>query len=402
MANYEYINDTGVVIPDTSVLRTQVETEFKNAFGNDLITDGFTPQGVLINGETFARDTLVRNNAVLANQINPNTAGGIFLDAIGALTGTERDDEKFSTVLMDYAGAPFAAFTPAVIFEDAGGNEFSPAANVTLNSAGTATGIAIARKAGPINVNANTVTIIKNGAIGLETVSNSAPSTLGSLTQSDEQFRVKRRQIIGKLGTGNILQVISSVRSLLNVTSAELVENYNSDIEIIDGITMQPHSIYLCVDGGAAIDIAATMATKKGPGCGFTNGASSVPVSVLYTNPYTGQVYTVLFDRPDLIPILVRVTVSLGSFAINAVDIIKNAILDYANGSLGGESGLKIGVAVTPFELAGAINIRAQGVFVRNVEIAKVSAPIYSNAPIPIEKFERATISESSIIVNIV
>src|SRR5262249_30052068 len=104
MANYQYLNETGTIVPDTSDLLNGVGNEFKGAFGADLSVTSDTPQGVLIAAETEARDAVVRNNAALANQINPNIAGGVFLDAIAALTGLTRDSAKRSSVLCDLTG----------------------------------------------------------------------------------------------------------------------------------------------------------------------------------------------------------------------------------------------------------------------------------------------------------
>lgn len=87
MAEYNYITSSGVIIPDTAEQRTAVENEFKAVFGQDLDISPETPQGVLITMETENRDAIVRNNAELANQINPDLAGGVFLDAIWALMG---------------------------------------------------------------------------------------------------------------------------------------------------------------------------------------------------------------------------------------------------------------------------------------------------------------------------
>ena len=84
---YEYLTESGVIVPDTADTRNEVVSEWRNALGQDLITDDETPQGLLINAETIARQEVARNNANIANQINPDLAEGVFLDAIWALTG---------------------------------------------------------------------------------------------------------------------------------------------------------------------------------------------------------------------------------------------------------------------------------------------------------------------------
>lgn len=99
MADYQFITSQGVIIPDTSTLRDDVESEFKSVFGQDLDVSPETPQGALITMEVENRDAIVRNNAELANQINPDLAGGIFLDAIWALMGGQRFDATHSFYL---------------------------------------------------------------------------------------------------------------------------------------------------------------------------------------------------------------------------------------------------------------------------------------------------------------
>src|ERR1700744_3487884 len=87
---YNYIDLNGVIVPDSSSILGEVQTEWQDTFGQDLIVTPDTPQGVIITGDALARIAVANNNAVLANQINPNIAGGTYLDAIWALTGGQR------------------------------------------------------------------------------------------------------------------------------------------------------------------------------------------------------------------------------------------------------------------------------------------------------------------------
>ena len=95
---YNYIENTGVVIPDTSDIKADVQEEFKNALGQSMQTSDDTPQGRLISGEVSARRAVAENNALLANQINPALAGGVFLESICALLGIERKGESASVI----------------------------------------------------------------------------------------------------------------------------------------------------------------------------------------------------------------------------------------------------------------------------------------------------------------
>jgi len=77
MEAYDFVSDTGVIIPDTEVLKEEVQQEYLDVFGEDLNLSDETPEGILISAETSSRTGVATNNAVLANQINPNLAGGL-------------------------------------------------------------------------------------------------------------------------------------------------------------------------------------------------------------------------------------------------------------------------------------------------------------------------------------
>lgn len=83
MADYRYINNKGVILPDTATIRDEVESEFRAVFGQSINLAPETPQGALATMEVENRDAMVRNNAELANQINPDIAGGVFLMQYG-------------------------------------------------------------------------------------------------------------------------------------------------------------------------------------------------------------------------------------------------------------------------------------------------------------------------------
>ena len=82
MANYEYNTTTGIVVPDTSKVKEQVQNEFKDVFGQDLDVTESTPQGRLIEAETVARKRVIEMMALFANMMNINQSLGIWLDAL--------------------------------------------------------------------------------------------------------------------------------------------------------------------------------------------------------------------------------------------------------------------------------------------------------------------------------
>jgi hypothetical protein len=117
------------------------------------------------------------------------------------------------------------------------------------------------------------------------------------------------------------------------------------------------------------------------------------------TDPASGQVYPVLFDRPTPVPILAQVTVRQGQFPGNVVASVTQAILDYAMGSINGDPGFVVGQNVSPFELAGAINIEYPELYVQNLLISLASLVNYQPDEITININQIATIVAASITV---
>lgn len=398
MANYNYIDSSGTIVPDTSELLSTTQTYFKDVFGDDLNVDPETPQGVLITAQVIVFATVVLNNAMLGNQINPNLSGGVYLDAILALSGLARTADTHSVVSIVMNGAPSTIVPTSVQIANADGELFVPLANYTLNSSGTFTGDFEAVNPGAIATPANTVNIIVEGVPGLETVNNPDPGTLGTDTQSDPAARLKRNDTLMQQGSGSVGSILSALYATLNVKSATGRDNVESTSEEIDGVTLLPNSIYFCVDGGTDGDVAFTIIKKKAPGCNYTNGAA-ISVSYPYTDPVSGQTYTVKFDRPNLIHILVKATVQTNQSIVNPEIAVTKAIRDYANGLIDGEPGLRIGVPVSCFELSGAINIEVPGIFVVKVETSLASPIVYSVDEIPIAIFEKAVIDTITVVV---
>ena len=60
MASYDYLTETGLIVPNTSTTKADVQQEYISVFGADLNLDDATPQGRLIDVETVARDGVVR------------------------------------------------------------------------------------------------------------------------------------------------------------------------------------------------------------------------------------------------------------------------------------------------------------------------------------------------------
>lgn len=396
MADYQYITSTGVILPDTAELRTLVEEEFREAFGDDLDVSPETPQGLLITGETLARDKVVRNNADLANQINPNLAGGVFLDALWRLTGGERVAATPSIVRdVTLAGVP-GTIVPSGALASVGpeGARFALLSAVVLTG-GTGLGIFQSVDLGPVAAPVGTLNQIVTGVLGWETVTNASPAEVGRAEESDIASRIRRRQTLALQGITLPEAIVSGLNTVEGVRSSAFRENVTNASIVIEGVTLTSHSVYVCVDGGTDTDVALMLLRKKSIGAGW-NGNTLVQV----TEPYSGQVYDVRFSRPTAVPIFVRVTVRGGAAYPNLPELVRQAMTDYAAGLQEGEVGFIVGGDVSPFELAGAVNRVAPSVHVASVTLS-TNGTTYAASEVAITIAQLGTLLAGNIAVTV-
>jgi hypothetical protein len=314
-----------------------------------------------------------------------------------ALTGSQPTPATYSTVTCNLGGVGGTVVPAGSQAQTSAGAIFQSTTIATLPATGV---IAVPFQSivtGPIAAAASTLNQIVGGVLGWESVTNPADAILGSATQSDAGARTARNNTLALQGQSLALAILSGLLDPLTtpgVTSAKYYENVTNSPITYQTVTLVPHSIYVCVNGGTDLAVATTLLSKKSGGCAW-NGGTSVNV----TDPASGQVYPVLFDRPTPVPILAQVTVRQGQFPGNVVASVTQAILDYAMGSINGDPGFVVGQNVSPFELAGAINIEYPELYVQNLLISLASLVNYQPDEITININQIATIVAASITV---
>lgn len=394
MAVYNFINAQGVIIPDTSTIRDEVEAEYKEVYGADFIVDSSTEQGRQIDAEITSRMSVIRNNAKLANQINPNLAEQNFLDAVYALANGERDQAERSTVTCTITGVQGTIIPVGSRVQDVNREEWEATVAIVIPASGTVDSSFISINFGPIFADIGEVNTIIDGELGWETVTNAADAVPGKLEQNDVSTRRQRKVELGGNAINNTLAIVTAISALENVSSLTFRENVSASQLIIDGVDMKPKSTYVCVDGGVDQDIADEYYRVRSGASDF-NGDTLVPV----TDTTSLQEIPVSFDRPDDKPKLVIVTVKVGS-GIDPVDDIKSAVVNYANGLVDGEEGFVVGGNVSAFEIAAAVNAQIADVFVSKCQIAENDgSPVFTTDTIITEIFEKASITEDDVLV---
>jgi len=398
---YNYVNETGVIIADTSTIKEDVTTKYKDAFGQDLVTDNGSPASVLITKDTIQRTNLNETAALIANQINPDLASGIFLDAIWSLTNGQRRQSTSTIVTATVTGVIGTVIPIGSVAETTSNDRFISQSEATIPLSGSIDVVFASETKGAIPCpSGSLINISDGGVLGWETITNTSAGVLGLETQSDIEARVDRRLSLATGAKGTTFSITSGLYALNEVKSLSFRENHSNTSETIDGVTMLPNSIYVCVDGASDEDVANALYEYKTLGVPYNNGASADPKEITIVAPDSGQNYIAKFDRPDEITVAIQITVKSDTSATNQIPIIKDAILQYANSAIRLE-GFKVGNDVSPFEIVQYV-ANSTSFFVTNCLVTKQVDNDFQPATISIDIWEKAITSESLIQVTLV
>jgi hypothetical protein len=385
-ASYQFIIDTGTVNADTSALLGDVEAEYQVALGATIDLASATPQGTLIAAEVTARASVMKNNADMANTLNPDQSYGVFLDSICAFLGQTRGQNASTQgngIELTGDGVDTVTVPAGSRVQTPNGDIFYLAVDTVITDGGTVSANFLSQAYGNIPLPVGALTII-DGTIGwgAAAVVSGTEVIPGTTQLTDPQLKIARKQQLAIQGVGGSGAIASAVSAVANVTSANVVENNTGAIGTVNGVTFTlPNAMWACVAGPASTqDIANALYAAHQGGCPWDYGAAGegVPVDspngVLVYDPITNLPYYVKFNTPVLYDAYVQITVVQQQSVSSPIPSVQAAIINYATGQEQGEPGLVVGANVSAFEMAGAVARQLPGMYIKSCAVAIVPA----------------------------
>lgn len=392
--SYNYIVENGVIVPATSGIKTEVEAEWKLIAGDDATVDPSSFEGRLIDAITNERISVARNNSDLANQLNPNLANGAFVDAHLELIGGARDGEEQSTVECDLTGIAGTTILAGAFVEDDNKELWFLVSTTVIGVTNTVTASFRSLNYGPISAGIGEINKIISGVLGWETVNNVVAAVEGKVEQNDISAKRQRRAELGANTKSVSFSVISAVSKLEGVEGVQFRENNTKIDATIDNVFLLANSSWVCVDGGVTSEIVPAYYNNRW-GTDF-NGA----ITAQHTDPKSGQISDVKFDRGTDKPLKCTIEARV-SQSQSAIEDVKTAIVNYANGGVEGEPGFALGLDASPFEVASAVNAQLPNVFVKKCQLGLLAGALSTDTIIN-EIFEKASITANDITVVLV
>jgi hypothetical protein len=325
------ISDTGIAAPATADFFAGVMADFAAAFNSpSMSTDPETPQGQL--GTSFAEvlQAFVDFNLAIVSRVDPATSSGRMQDGIGRFFNLERIAASPTTVLVTCGGAANVVIPVGALAKTQGGDIYSCVSGGTIPAAGSIDLEFQNTVEGDVPCPAGYLNEIYQSIPGWDTVLNASDGTPGTNLETAQAFELRRQAELTKNARGFNAAVRAQLLDVPGVVDAYVTDNSESGPLTIRGVTLPAGSLYACVYGGADLPVATAIWQKKGQG---TPMYAVTPTTVVvedtgsgYAIPY--PTYTIVFDRPVVLPVVVSVQLSsLAALPDDYVTQVQNVVL---------------------------------------------------------------------------
>lgn len=381
MATIDRTGYTPTTLSEYLALLRQVYIE---AFGEDLSFDPDTPQAQITAAEALINTQLEEVFSDLTASLDIDQAQGVQLDNLASILSIIRKGAINANVNAEMTGVPLSVIPSGAQAKLDTGEIFELQSDVSLDGSGNGSGFFSAVDTGVIAVPSSSLNTIVTPQAGWETVTNSQPGATGQDVEKDFEF--KRRYFL-QLAINAITPIdaiIANVFALDGVTDVTGFENDEPTPQVIEEVTIPPHSIAIVVSGGDDSEVASTIRTKKTLGTG-TDGDITVPVPVYLVNTNTLiQTLDVKFYRVQDVPTIISLDITTDSdFPPNGEQEIKDNLVSYFNGSdpFTGDfelDGLMIAEDVVKTRLFTPIN-RTPGHVVNELNLLKKTYPVWDS-----------------------
>ena len=135
-------------------------------------------------------------------------------------------------------------------------------------------------------------------------------------------------------------------------------------------------------------------------GAGYITSATNLVTQDVIDEAY-GTVYTVKFMRPITQAIDVEITVKRQGYSgADLSNAVKDAIMQWYNGEIDGVDGVKIGKAVSPFEISAAVSDVLPDIFVTLVKVGEHGSTT-SATTMSFGAVHKATLDRNNITVTV-
>lgn len=327
---------TGFIAPPESLILAGVQADINAAFGGNLSQDLETPQGQLASSLTAIIGDKNDQFLLYINGVDPAFSKGRMHDGLARIYFLARNPPLPTAVIATATGLPGVIIPMGSLARAVDGSIYQSTAPATIGPGGTVDIPFANLTVGPIPCPIGTLNQVYGGIPGWDRIGNAADGIIGQDVETDADLEQRRQETVQGNSFGAIGSIIGAVAKVAGVLDFYGYDNASGAPLTIGGVTIAAKSIYVCVAGGAPLDIAQAILSKKGGGCGYTGNTT---VTAYDRNPlYSAPIpYTVKYQTPTPLDIFATVTIVAGpTVPANAVALVQGAFASAFSGNDGG------------------------------------------------------------------
>lgn len=334
------LSETGFLPKDLETIKTELEDEWRQRFGQNVEVDPQSPDGQII-GLMADREADIWDQVErVYSAAYLDGASAASLDDLVAQADASRDPATFSVVTLTLGGTPGTPIPAGSTVEDSSsGRIWATLEAVVIGGGGTVQVDANPESEGPVPALAGTIDTIDSPITGWTSVTNAEDADLGADVETDASLRTKYRTTFRGGGGSSDEAIRASILKLEGVTQCIVISNRTS--AEVDG--QPPKSIHVVVQGGQDTEIIGRLWEVAPGGIEFFGSVSGV------VTDDNGDPQTVKFSRFSIVPVHVLIEYATEETASEDIEsLILAEVLDKAMSQLGG-------VDVVPFQYKQAI-----------------------------------------------
>lgn len=365
----------GFLLPTESDILTGVQGDITAAFGGNLNPALETPQGQIASSVAAIISDCNDQFLALTQGVDPALASGRMQDGIGRIYFIERNPAAATVVQAVCSGIVNVVIPAGALAKALDGNIYSCVQSGIISADGTVTLPFACLTTGAIPCPAASLSTIYRTIVGWDSITNPFDGVLGRETETRREFEARRQQSLSKNAVGSIPAVQGSVLGVPNILDAYTTDNSAGVPVFIDGVTLQPNSLYVCVAGGDPAAVARAIWLKKMPGCALSGNTSQTVLDTnsRYSPPYPSYNITYQTAIPQQFYFIIRITNS-SLVPSDALTQIQNTILSGFAGIDGGPRA-RIGSTVYASRFYTGIAVLGSWAEIISIKIGSTGAP---------------------------
>lgn len=388
-------NSSGIITQNLNEILDEREQALRPIMGEDFTIDKTDPIGNMELADATSELNIQELIAyIFPNQLDANTATGIFLEAIcekNRIYRKEPQYTKLDCILNGVKGSSFFA-GEITVSDSISGVYYDLNENCTIGEDGTVKAQFICQEYGeycPLQTSKlNILTPVSN----IESVTldyENANIVLGRLTETDEELRRRRFLSVQQTSTTLAESIKASLYSLDGVKHVTYFEN---DKDVVDKNNLPPKSFEYVVDGGDENKITDVIFTKK------TIGTYAYGSTVINKYDSEGNIYGIGYTKAEAINVKMDIKISTSSVQTKSWenDVKKCLIKKF-------EDTQKIGTTVKDYNYYVALTTFNEISDIKSIKFYDInnSSQEYTQMPIGNKQIAKLNIENINLIIEV-